>query len=94
MSAADNLRGERAVHLAAKNGSSNVLSFLLAAGCSVEARDMDGRTPLASACAGGRRGTAETLLSGDGWGLDYIPQGEPGFIIRNDENCGRCDTYP
>lgn len=76
LAAADNLGGETALHLAAKNGSENVLRFLLAAGCWAETKDTDHRTPLASACAGGRIGTAAMLLSGIGWGLENVPEGK------------------
>lgn len=75
LAAAENLGGETALHLAAKNGSENVLCFLLAAGCWPGTKDADGRTPLASACAGGRTGTAAVLLTGQGWGLEHLPEG-------------------
>ena len=84
LAAADNLGGETSLHLAAKNGSENVLRFLLAAGCWVETKDADQRTPLASACAGGRIGTAAMLLSGNGWGLEKVPEGEISPPVRCD----------
>lgn len=75
VAAAENLGGETALHLAAKNGSEDVLCFLLAAGCWPQTKDADGRAPLASACAGGRAGTARVLLTGQGWSLDHMPEG-------------------
>lgn len=75
LAAAANVGGETALHLAAHNGSESVLCFLLAAGCWAETRDADGKTPLSSACAGGRTGTTKVLLTGGGWCLNHMPQG-------------------
>lgn len=86
LAAAENLGGETPLHLAAKNGSENVLCFLLAAGCWAETKDADGRTPLASACAGGRVGTAAMLLTGEGWAQHQVPESEAGSMIHDASN--------
>jgi len=56
------VKGQTALHLAAKGGSAGLVTGLVSAGCDVEARDTFGRTPLHHAVAQKHGDATKALL--------------------------------
>ena len=64
------------IHEAVKEGNIDRLKFLISKGAKVNARDIDGRTPLGMAAYNGHTETAKLLKKHGGTKQPYSPVGE------------------